>query len=152
MLLKKQKLAIILLAVFLAIPIFAHAFNITDSLVRCGRQGQNPCTIVDFFAQVAYLTNWLIAIAALFFVQRFSYHSFFLIITLGNEEAITKHRAGLMNTVLGFVLILMAFMMVNTAVNFLLGVGQCKTKLDLTNPLNYVIINDKLVQCRGGAQ
>ncbi len=152
MFLKKQKLAIILLVAFLAIPVFAHAFNITDPLVRCGRQGQNPCTIVDFFAQVAYLTNWLIAIAVLFFVQRIVNHGFWLVITLGNEEVITKHRAGLMNAVLGFILVLMAFMMVNTAVNFLLGVGQCKTKLDLTNPLNYVIINDKLVQCRGGAQ
>lgn len=149
MFLKKQKLAIILLAAFLTVPIITHAFNITDPLVRCGRQGQNPCTIVDFFAQVAYLTNWLIAVAALFFVQRIGNHGFWLVITLGNEEAITKHRAALMNAVLGFIMVLMAFMMVNTTVNLLLGVGQCKTKLELANPLNYVIINKDLVQCRG---
>lgn len=148
---QKKLLATIIFSIsiiFFALPIPSRAAG----LVPCGgysTASQNPCTVSDIFVLIAKATNFLIAAAALVAVYEFINHGFYLIVSLGNEEAIASHKKAISGAVVGFVLILMAFMFVNTVVNFLLTRGivsdKPACKLDLTSPLTYLTIDQN--QC-----
>jgi hypothetical protein len=115
-------------------------------LVPCGGPTQNPCTVVDIFTLVARVTNWLIAVSGLYAVYLLINAGFYLAISVGNEESITKYKSSIINALVGLVLALAAFMIVNTVVNVLLTrtlITSTNTScvLDLKNPLNYLTIN-----------
>ena len=138
--LKKQKFFIILFALtaglFLAVtPLISQSAG----LVPCGGINQQPCKLLDLFTLVATVTNWLIGLAGVFAVYEFINHGFWVVISMGNEEAIKKHRDGLTEAVLGFILVLLAFVLVNTVVNFIFlgNASSDKAKLDLTKPCTY---------------
>jgi hypothetical protein len=117
------------------------------SLVPCGRTGQRPCTFEDIFVLIARVTNWLIALAGVYAVYEMINNGFWLVVTLGNEEAITKRKSALSSAVIGFVLVLFAYMFVNTAVNYLLlGWAPEKCKIKLSDPLTYLRINDSCMK------
>lgn len=135
--------------IFLSVAALVAApvrFSLAAGLVPCGGTGQNPCTVLDAFALVAIVTNWLIAMAGLYAVYKIVGHGFWLVVSMGNEENITTHKAGLTDAVLGFVLVMLSFMFINTVVNFLLTRDAAvhnnpNCKLDLTNPTAYLVIN-----------
>jgi hypothetical protein len=107
----------------------------------------NPCNFVDIFSLIAKVTDFLIGVAGVYAVYVIVNNSFYLIVSAGSEENITKHRAGVVNAVLGFCLVLMAYMTVNTVVNVLLTRSLALTanqqcELDLKNPLNYLTLMD----------
>ena len=143
---KKQKiiLAIITLsaALFLsAAPLVSHAAG----LVPCGGPTESPCTVKDVFVLIARVTNWLIATAGLYAVYKVIDHGFWLVLSMGNEENITKHRSGIVDAVMGFCLVMIAFMIINTVVNFMLTRDMAlknnpECRLDLTDPMNYLLI------------
>lgn len=145
--LKKQKLFLAATAVvaslfFIAAPLISQGAG----LVPCGGPTEKPCTVEDIFVLVARVTNWLVAMAGVYAVYKIIDHGFWLVISMGNEENITKHKSGLSEAVVGFVLVLIAFMLINTVVNVLLTrdialKNNSNCRLDLTNPLNYLIIN-----------
>ncbi len=152
MLLKKQIFILILSAFVLTVPFAVSA----RGLVPCGGYSDSsgtreaPCTILDTFVLIARLTNWLIGVAGVYGVYVIINSSFGVITSMGNEENITKYKSTLANAVVGLVLVLMAFMLINTVVNGLLTRNfvtdkypQCK--LDLTNPITYLSIDPK--QC-----
>lgn len=146
--LKKQKIiVVIILALLVSAPHFVSAAG----LVPCGNNGQNPCTVTDIFVLVAQVTNWLIAAAGVYAVYKLINAGFYLVISLGNEEAITKWKGSIQDSIIGFVLIMMAFMFVNTIVNVLLTrslvTNNPKCQLDLTKPLNYLEIDPN--NCNG---
>lgn len=135
---KKQNRTIIkfiLLGAILLVPVFAKAAG----LVPCGNEGEAACTFKDIFYMVARVTNYLIAIAGLYAVFKIIQTGFNFITTMGNEEAIAKNKKALSSAVVGMMLVMMAFLFVNTVVNFLL---HSKCKIDLTNPLTYLTITD----------
>jgi len=139
MVLKKQTLKYIIVALVLFLPVFAFAAG----LVPCGGPSDpGPCTIKDIFVIIARVTNILIGIAGIYAVYVIIGAGFWLITTMGNEEAITKNRKALTQAVVGFVLVMMAFMFINTAVNIILiGSEDKQCKLDLRDPLNYLTIH-----------
>ena len=145
--LKKQKIlfAVGALSVglfFSATPLVSQAAG----LVPCGGPTEKPCTVEDAFVLIARTTNWLIAMAGIYAVYKIIDHGFWLVTSMGNEESITAHKGGLTDAVVGFVLVLIAFMIINTVVNVLLTrdialKNNQNCRLDLTNPLNYLTIN-----------
>jgi len=140
---KKQiKIAILVLALTSA-PFFANAAG----LVPCGGTGTgpdaHPCTVLDAFYGVARVTNWLIMMAGVYAVYQFVNAGFWLVASSGDEEKITKYRKSLQSTIVGFFVVVAAYMFMNTAVNILL-MSKCKinfasplTYITLTNPSNY---------------
>lgn len=151
MLLKKQKIILSLFVVLLAMFfITAPHFSEAAGLVPCGGYGTDstkPCTVLDMFVLVAKITNFLIACSGIYAVYVIINNSFWLILSVGNEENITKHKGGITNAIVGFVLVLMSYMLVNTVVNVLLTRslvtgGNPECKLDLTNPTTYLKINE----------
>lgn len=121
----------ILISVLLLLPALAAA----RGLVPCGNEGESPCTIVDIFTLIARVTNWLLMMAGIYAVYQLIFAGFNSVISMGNEEKITANRKMINNAVVGFVFTMMAFMVVNTAVNLLL---RSKCKINLSNPLKYL--------------
>jgi hypothetical protein len=146
---KQKKLllyCVILLAVFLFSPVLKPAQ--ATGLVPCGgyqTTSQKPCTFTDIFTLIAQVTNWLVAMAGVYAVYEIINNGFWLVMSMGNEEAITTRKNGLRNAVVGFVLVLFAFMIINTVVNVLLTRSLATTsnpecRLELTSPLTYLTI------------
>jgi flagellar biosynthesis protein FlhB len=67
---------------------------------------------------------------------------------MGNEESITKWKSALTSAVVGFVLVMMAFLLVNTAVNYLLLGGTTGSKVELNNPFKYLNPTSKFCQVK----
>ena len=134
----KSKIFIFSLIISL-FPLFATA----RGLVPCGGINEDPCTVKDVFVLVARVTSALIGLAGVYAVFELIRVGFDLVISMGNEEKITTQRKRIESVVLGFVLVLIAYMFVNTAVNYiLLGGGKDKNcRLDLSDPLNYIKIH-----------
>ena len=135
---KKQ---IIILSTFLLLLL---PFGVSaDGLVPCGGPTESPCTVKDIFVLVARVTNTLIGLAGIYAVYVIIGAGFWMTVTMGNEEAITKNKKALTQAVVGFVLAMMAYMMVNTTVNYILleAATNEKCKIDLSDPLNYLIIH-----------
>lgn len=135
---KKQIIIILLFSLFLLAPVAASAAG----LVPCGgpNNGEKPCTFQDMFILVARATNFLIEWAGVFAVYQIIFNSFGVIWHLGEEESITQYRKSLSNAIVGFVMVMMAFVFINTTVNIILS---SKCSFDLTNPLNYIEINNQ---------
>ncbi len=141
--LKQKKLlltAFLVTTVFFSVPFYSHA----RGLVPCGGYKADgtreaPCNLCDVFSLVAIVTNWLIAVAGIYAVFEIVTSGFWLITTMGNEEKITKYKSALSNAVVGFVLVMIAFIIVNTAVNYLLLAGTAPSlQIQLSHPFNYL--------------
>jgi len=145
--LKQKKLlltAFLLATVFFSVPFYSHARGL---FVSCGgykdaagTQREAPCNLCDIFSLIAIATNWLIAAAGIYAVYQIVNAGFWMITTMGDEENITKWRKALTNAVVGFVFVMMAFLIVNTAVNYLL-LGGSKAALEknlITHPFSYL--------------
>jgi hypothetical protein len=146
----KQK---IIIAVCSLVLLLSPAFASARGLVPCGGFDPNlpggiekPCTVKDIFVLVAKVTNFLIAMAGVFAVYEIIGGGFWLIVSMGKEEDITKRKGQITNAVIGMVLVLFAFMFVNTVVNFILvrSLGTPDNRrcaLNLRDPLTYLSIN-----------
>ncbi len=150
----KQKLFILFLAFsIITLPFFASA----RGLVPCGGytdtgERERPCNVEDIFVLIARTTNWLIAVAGIYAVYKLIFSGWNLIVSMGNEESITKNKGAISNAVVGLVLVLMAYMFINTIVNFMLTrdkatVTNPECRFDLGNPLNYLQIDPN--KCSG---
>lgn len=104
-------------------------------LVPCGGPTEKACTFVDFFGAVARLVNMLIALAGVYAVIQIIYAGFGMIMAQGNEEAIAAKKSQITAAIVGMVIALMSYAIINTAVNIVL-MSRCK--IDLKNPLNYL--------------
>lgn len=152
----KQKIILFSLIILMSVFSFALAPKtvFARGLVPCGGysddQGtrEKPCTVTDAFILVARVTNWLISVAGIYAMFKILQAGFGLTWTLGNEEAIAGLKKQITNAVLGICLVFMAFMLVNTVANYILGTGLIgssdpKCKLNLTDPLTYLSVDPK---------
>jgi hypothetical protein len=91
------------------------------------------------------LTNFLIGFAGVYAVFQIVTGGFWLALSMGNEENITKWKRSITNAVVGFVLAMMAFVFMNTAVNVLLVMDDKDKKVNFQNPWCYVLPDE--TQC-----
>src|SRR5579872_4570764 len=96
--LKKQK---IILVIALSLLCLAPTFVSAAGLVPCGSNGQSPCTVQDIFVLVATVTDWLIGVAGIYAVYKLINAGFYLLISVGNEESITKWKGSIREVILG---------------------------------------------------
>jgi len=147
MLKSKIKIIALIFPLFLLTGVVMPAVVEARGLVPCGGysddQGHRepPCDVNFIFAMVARVTNFLIFFAGVFAVFQIARAGFFLVISMGNEEDITTNKKFLTNAVMGFVLVMMAYIFINTVVNFLLLQSlpaDSPLKVDLANPFKYL--------------
>jgi lysylphosphatidylglycerol synthetase-like protein (DUF2156 family) len=134
----KQKLFVIISSLALVlVPVSVSA----RGLVPCGGYSndagttmEKPCSVEDIFVLAAELINFLLATAGIVAVAFIVYRSFGLVLSAGNEEAVSKNKQGLSNAIIGFVIAMLAFVIVNTIITYVFGVKS----FNLSNPKCYL--------------
>ena len=132
---KKQKIIIALLSLTL---LLAPAVSMGRGLVPCGGYKADGslepvCTVNDFFALAAKLIGFLIAVSGIYAVFWIVVNGIRMVLSQGNEEALSKAKGGLTNAVIGFFIVIISFAIVNTLVKYVFQVP-----VDLTNPQCYI--------------
>lgn len=112
----------------LLIPVLTHA-----GLVPCGNDPKvdratgeiiNGCTFADFITLINNIINWIISIAGVIFTLMAVYGGFLYMTSgtsIGDKE---KAKKILWNTILGFVIILISWLIVFTLLNMLVPKGE----------------------------
>jgi len=145
MLKSKIKIITFVLPLFLLMGAIVPSLAQARGLVPCGGYADDKgtrepvCTFEYIFAMVARVTNFLITFAGLFAVFKITQAGFGMVRSMGNEEAITSAKNSLSNAVVGLVLVMMAYLLVNTVVNYLLLSNSPKElRVNLANPFDYL--------------
>lgn len=100
-------------------PAFIHADSGLrvcggSEIVSEGANGDSFCKLKDIYILIAKVTNYLIATAGLFAVVWVVVAGFRLVVAAGNEAMIKQGKRGLTNAIIGFVLVMIAYLVVNT--------------------------------------
>jgi len=116
---KKIKiLSTILIFLFVALPLFVLA----KGLVPCGGEGEEPCNLCYFFVLISKVISFLSIDVAIPLVAIMAIVSAILFITAhGNPQQITRARQTITATVIGYAIVLGAWIIVNTIVVFATG-------------------------------
>ena len=115
----KLLIILVLLSIVLAfVPATTRAFQ----LVPCGGgEYPNACQFKDLITLLIRMINYLITVAALVAMYYILSAGFYLVTALGNEEKIKKNKEAIREAVVGFAIVVLAFVFVNLLVNGILG-------------------------------
>lgn len=112
----KQKTSAIttLVAAFLlsAFPSFAQ-------IVRCGRRNQAACTLDDIYTTAASIAGFLIGASSIVAILFIVIGGIKLIFAAGNSKQIEEGKQTLFNAILGLVIVLAAYLIVNVVLSTL---------------------------------
>jgi len=124
--LNKKNLAnitsIFILSIFV-VPALSYG---ADPLIQCGiadASGKiaNPCGFDDFIGTINRIINWIISIATIIFAISFIYGGFLYTTSAGDTGQQQKARDILWSTLKGFVIILIAWLIIYTILKQLIG-------------------------------
>ncbi len=107
--------------------VFAPLAGFADQLkgYKCdANSGLNCSTIVSVNDLIKTVINWLLGIALGVAVLFLIIGGFWYITSAGNEETAEKGRNTAVNALIGIVIIVLAFVVVNVVANLAGGVGQ----------------------------
>lgn len=112
----------------LIIPVLIYADTddgIGEGLVRCGNTVENgvftnKCDFGDFIGLINRIINWIISIAGVIFTIMAIYGGFLYMTSSGDSGKKGKARDILLNTLLGFVIILCSWLIVYTLLKYLI--------------------------------
>jgi len=120
-----KELIIFFLLTLLFTPLSASAASTTSTtgLVPCGGPNQNPCTVCDLLVLAQNVLKFAFEIAFLIVVGFIVYGGFRWIFSLGKEENIKAGQRIITNAIIGIVIILAAWIIVNTVFWFIAQAG-----------------------------
>lgn len=132
----------IILLIALVLLLWPQAALAAPTLVPCGRSDQQPprdefgrlkadvnlanyphaqCDFQDLVILIVRLINYLIAVSTLVAIYFVLLSGWNLIAAVGNAEKIKTAKAGISNAVVGFGMVVLAFVFVNLLVNGIFG-------------------------------
>jgi len=100
----KTKIILATIALFIVFAMPAQA-----DLVNC----KNNCTLHDLVLTVITIINYLLAWAWLVTVLFIVWAGWGMFNSGGNEEEVTKSKAGLTNAIIGFFIVMASFVLIN---------------------------------------
>jgi len=116
-----------------------------QGLVKCGNGTINAeghiddaCTVSDLFNTVIRVTNFLIAFAGLIAVVMLVWAGLDMVLSAGNPGNYGKAKKKMAGAIGGFILVLIAFVLVNTLVNGSLNLGIKNGAQIFINPAGYI--------------
>lgn len=111
----------------------------SGGLVNCGKgtTQSDSCTLYDLFSLFARVINFLMAVAAFFAIFQIVRAGQAMILAFGNPESLTTAKASLTNAVLGFALVMIAYLLLYFVVYQFLGVKFPDTNL-FFHPIDYL--------------
>lgn len=92
-------------------------------LVPCGGSAEDPCTTKDVIALVAQLVDFLITMLGVIAVIALVYAGFKMVVSRGNESEWKQAKAIFTNVVIGIIIILASWLIVDTVMRGLTGDG-----------------------------
>lgn len=117
---KTAILGIFLLSGVLLQPVYVHAADSGlrvcggSEVVDKGVRDSSFCQLQDLFKLIAKVTNYLIGAAGIVAVGFIVVSGIRMVTSIGNDAQIKKARKGLTGAVVGFVLVMIAYLIVNT--------------------------------------
>ncbi|MGE5392771.1 MAG: hypothetical protein ACM3NH_03445 [Candidatus Saccharibacteria bacterium] len=98
----------------MAYPVFA-------ALVTCGGRNQTACTLSDIFTTVALVISFLLGASSLVAILFIVIGGVQMIFSGGNPKAIETGKQTLFNAILGLLIVLGAFFIINLVLSRLSG-------------------------------
>lgn len=105
-------------------------------LVQCGNKTNDPCTVEDIFNVFIIATNLMIGLVGLFTIYAIFQAGFTMTTSAGSAERLRTGKKQLVNAVIGMLLVMLAFLLVNVIVYVLIGAKGGPNIL--TDPLEYI--------------
>jgi len=102
-------------------------------LVPCGGVGEEPCQLCHIGVAAALVGNWLALVLGIVVVLIIMLAGLRMVVAAGDLSAVTGARRLISNAIVGYIVFLAAWMLVDTGLRFLL------------NQPNYGVWND--IQC-----
>ncbi|MEK7166951.1 MAG: pilin [Patescibacteria group bacterium] len=124
----------LLSSIFIFVPIYTNAVeSIFGTLPECFKSPPTKeCTICDIIGMIVGLAKWILGFIGVLALLLFVWAGFGLIISAGNEEAIKKNKGILVGTLVGIIIVLVAWEMVWLVVSTLTTDTISTTKNGLT--------------------
>jgi len=117
----------LLFLVFIAFPIITSAATCPtcDSIVCCGNEGEDPCSLADLFCLVQRIINFILwQLVPPLIVIWFAYAGF-LMLTSGGDPGKTKQAKDMITAAaIGIILVYSAWMLVYWFISFIGGPTQ----------------------------
>lgn len=111
------------IAVTSAFPVVTFAVD-PAGLVTCegvDANGIADCNFCSFIQMVDVIVNWLFSVLVLIAVFLIVYAGFKLVVSAGNPSAMTDAKGMISNVIIGFVIILAAWLIVDTVLKALVA-------------------------------
>ena len=110
---------IVLLLIF-SMPVLSQAAG----LVPCGSLGEPVCDFNFFVLMINNIINWIISIAGVIFAISLIYGGYIYLTSAGDTGKQGKAKEVLSNTLYGFVIILVSWLIIYTILNVLVPTGS----------------------------
>lgn len=111
---KKKFFAVVLLALLLTTQLaYAQPATPSKGIVSCGGHGQADCQLPDLVILIVRVINFFLGVSwiiALFFIFWGAYN---LITAAGNDEKIKAGKTDFRNGVIGFFIVMIAFVLID---------------------------------------
>ena len=115
---KNKKFFASVVSVFLLLVLLLPAFS-SAGIVNCDGTAEHQCNFSSFIGMINGIISWIISIAGVIFTISAIYGGF-LYMTSGEKPANRAKANGILwNTLLGFVIVLVAWLIVYTLLNVL---------------------------------
>lgn len=114
----KKYLLLVVFAVVIFIP-----YVVSADLIPCGGEGQDPCQFCHLVSMANDILVWLIGILFVVFAVVIVMAGFGLVTSGGNPEAKTAAKKRLANAFIGIIIVLSAWLIVDTIMMALLSDG-----------------------------
>jgi hypothetical protein len=134
-----QILGPIVIAVMLVLSAFMPNVSKANGLVICGGDqseynaalqvntsaasltnfNSTSCQVWQLVPEITHVINWLIAAAGLYFVFRIVVIGFSMVVMSGNAGEIKKLKGDLASAFIGFIIVMLGFIVVNTIYSIL---------------------------------
>jgi len=112
---KKTIFLLAIIGIFLSLPAVAADWNFSIVPSQC--TGSNPCTDLDYvLIMIVNISRIILALSGSAALLMFTYGGFQWIIAGGSQEKIQKGKSALVAAVVGLVIILGAWIIVNTTI------------------------------------
>lgn len=115
----KRLFPLILLAILL-IP----TITIAAGLVPCGGPGESACQLCEFITLIDNVVDWLVKILSIVVAIVFVVSGLQLVTSTGDVSAKESAKKRIINTVIGFVIVLSAWLLIDLGMKSLLATGN----------------------------
>ena len=129
-------LFVITLLIFVLVPDVSIATTHDQGLVPCGGPGQDFCQACHFIDLGNTILSWLIGVLMVVFAMMIVAAGFGLVTSGGNPEAKSAAKSKIMNAIIGLVIVLGAWLIVDIIMRGLLvgGGGEIQNPAGIWSP------------------